>query len=351
MSMTSTETTFEENSIELITRLRAPRTADAASWPSATSLKTDGADAVRKLASAAEDVTSHLRDGGARKIFEAFEDWLEASLTKKARHQLLAKFGPLLLCLTFIDDGLRIPLRWSEQHNYMVHSMSMWSWVAAAVLIISSLTQLSASWLIMRPVSFEPSRVKLACYMLLAFVTLQPLVYGQVYDLDFLCRSSTMAGGLLLMIWGENDKIGRRNDSKLGLLVHESDERSADKLQLAGRLLLTFMFLFQAIFGKEGGLHSVLESPSVYNIGSSCVLLALSLMVCLGFKAEWSSFALTAVLGVANFFLYPFWSADSHMSDYLRYYFFQTLSIMGGLMLLTLHGPGGLSLDGQKKKL
>jgi len=229
--------------------------------------------------------------------------------------------------------------------------MSMWSWVAAAVLITSSLTQLSASWLIMRPVSFEPSRVKLACYMLLAFVTLQPLVYGQVYDLDFVCRSSTMAGGLLLMIWGENDKIGRRNDSKLGLLVHESDERSADKLQLAGRLLLTFMFLFQAIFGKEGGLHSVLESPSIYNIGSSCVLLALSLMVCLGFKAEWSSFVLTAVLGIANFFLYPFWSADSQMTDYLRYYFFQTLSIMGGLMLLTLHGPGGLSLDGQKKKL
>jgi len=168
-------------------------------------------------------------------------------------------------------------------------------------------------------------------------------------DLDFMCRSSTIAGGLLLLIMGENGKQDRQDGGLLG--GHSADGRSADRLQLAGRLLLTFMFLFQAVFGKEGGLHSVIDSPSVLNLGSSGALLTLSLMVCLGFKAEWSSLVLTAVLGVANFALYPFWSADAHMSDYLRYFFFQTLSIMGGLMLLTLHGPGGLSLDGKKKGL
>jgi len=348
-----TTTTFEENSMELITRLRAPAPqTDAGDWPSPTALKDGGVDAMRKMATIAGEATSSLRNGGARRFAEAVEDTLEANLTKKARHSFLAKVGPTLLCLTFIDDGLRVPLRWSEQHNYMIHSMNMWSWLAAVVLIASSATQLFASWLILRPVSFQPSRVKMACYMLLTFVTLQPVLYGQVYDLDFMCRSSTMAGGLLLLIWGENDKIGRRTDSALGgLLAHDADERSADKLQLAGRLLLTFMFLFQAVFGQQGGLHSVLESPSVWNVSSSCALFALSLMVCLGFKAEWSSFVLTAVLGVANFFLYPFWNADAHLADYLRYYFFQTLSIMGGLMLLTLHGPGGLSLDGQKKKI
>lgn len=154
------------------------------------------------------------------------------------------------------------------------------------------------------------------------------------------------------MIWGENDKAGRRKDamSGLGLLADtKADERSADTLQVAGRLMLASMFLVEAFVGKQGGLHSVLDAPTLWNVGASCALLALSLMVCIGFKAEWSSLVLAAVLGVTNVCLYPFWSADARLADFYRFYFFQTLSIMGGLMLLTLHGPGGLSLDGQKK--
>ena len=47
---------------------------------------------------------------------------------------------------------------------------------------------------------------------------------------------------------------------------------------------------------------------------------------------------------------YPFWSVHERLYDFYKYYFFQTLSVMGGLMLLALHGPGGLSLDQGAKK-
>ena len=107
----------------------------------------------------------------------------------------------------------------------------------------------------------------------------------------------------------------------------------------------------QAIAGERGGLHGVITSPGLFNIASSLLLLSLSVMVSVGFKTEWSALVLTVVLGVSNVWMYPFWSVHARFVDYYKYYFFQTLSVMGGMMLLTLHGPGGISLDGQKKSL
>ena len=71
----------------------------------------------------------------------------------------------------------------------------------------------------------------------------------------------------------------------------------------------------------------------------------------MGFHTEWSSLGLSLVLLLSALWMYPFWSVPERLFDYYKYYFFQTLSVIGGLMLLTLHGPGGLSLDGQKKSL
>jgi uncharacterized membrane protein YphA (DoxX/SURF4 family) len=136
-----------------------------------------------------------------------------------------------------------------------------------------------------------------------------------------------------------------------GLPMRGEMGAGADKLQLCGRLLLTSIFLFQSIHGEGGGLHSILTKPSLFNILKSLFLIALSVMVCVGFKTEWSAIVLTIVLGIMNMWMYPFWNVHTRLVDYYKYYFIQTLSVMGGMMLLTLHGPGGLSLDGQKKSL
>jgi len=276
------------------------------------------------------------------------EEHAERYLTKKARKRFLQATGPFLLVLTFIEDGMRIFLRWSEQYHYMTGRMGFGSAVGTTILLFSAAVQLGGSALVIRPSSFRPSRIKEASYALLGFVALQPFMYGQATDLDFMCRSITLAGGFLLLIWAENEK--RQMEEERGLLMGEKSA-GADRLQLSGRLLLTFIFFFQAIHSEAGGLHSVLTKPNLLNILSSLLLLSLTLMVCVGFKTEWSALVLTIVLGFSNIYMYPFWSVHSRLVDYYKYYFFQTLSVMGGMMLLTLHGPGGLSLDGQKKSL
>jgi len=216
------------------------------------------------------------------------------------------------------------------------------------MLLLSAAVQLGGSALILRPNTIKPTRVKPASYLLLTFVALQPFMYGQATDADFMCRSITLAGGFLLLIWSENER--KQAEDYMGLPQAERSA-AADKLQLSGRLLLTFIFLFQAIHGEQGGLHSVLTKPSFFNIVSSLFLLGLSLMVCVGFHTEWSSLVLGVVLFMSSVWMYPFWNVPDRLFDYYKYYFFQTLSVIGGLMLLTLHGPGGISLDGQKKAL
>ena len=160
------------------------------------------------------------------------ESFCERVMTKRAKREFLASVGPFLLVVTFIEDGLRIFLRWSEQMHYMTAVMRMCacsprraaprpprrriarvhlrrgSWTGMLLLLVSAAMQLGSSALVLRPqVSpaaamaaashrpssslnaapahaqrIKPSRVKPACYVLLTFVGIQPFMYGQVTD-------------------------------------------------------------------------------------------------------------------------------------------------------------------------
>jgi hypothetical protein len=58
-----------------------------------------------------------------QQIQRSVEPVLEYWLTKRRRQEFLASAGPALLCLTFLEDALRVLLRWTEQMQFMTKTM------------------------------------------------------------------------------------------------------------------------------------------------------------------------------------------------------------------------------------
>merc|ERR1711966_424825 len=246
--------------------------------------------------------------------------WLELELetrwSPKAMQRVLGALGPILLVITFLEDGLRVMLRWSEQIGYLTatrHGMGFSTWFAVIALITSIVLQIGGSLLVLqgdRIPQLKGKNVKLGGGALLAFLLLQPIMYGQHTDMDFMCRTLTLAGGLALLWQHDMQKQGAKADLFAGLPdAGVTSQNSQELVQLVGRTLITLIFFYQ-----------MFENLAKAHAGVMHLVL----------------------LGVGNMLMHPFWSVKPHMYDFTKFYFFQTLSVMGGLMLLILHGPGGL---------
>lgn len=172
---------------------------------------------------------------------------------------------------------------------------------------------------------------------LLGVVILQGLGYGLLFDLSFFLRNLSVVGGLLMVL---SDSLATKKKLFAGLpSISETDRRKY--VLLAGRILLIFLFIGFIFQGNW----------SVGRVFVSIVGLGACIMVAVGFKAKWSASFLVLLLSIFNVLVNKWWSVHpAHpQRDFLKYDFFQTLSIVGGLLLLVNMGPGGISVDEKKK--
>ncbi|ORX50924.1 SURF4-domain-containing protein [Hesseltinella vesiculosa] len=238
-----------------------------------------------------------------------------------------------LIVATFIEDAFRIITQWSDQLYYIEHSRHFPKGISHLFLGLNVLAMLICSTMVI-----IRRHQDYAVYGLMGVVVTQALGYGLVFDMQFFLRNLSVMGGLMMVL---SDAIGKKKQMFAALpQITENDRRMY--FQLAGRILLIFLFIGSAFHGEWSLLRIFV---SIYGL-IACV------MVAVGFKAKWSAMFLVLFLSIFNVLINNFWSVSHthYRRDFLKYDFFQTLSTVGGFLLLVNVGPGGFSVDEKKKE-
>jgi len=199
-------------------------------------------------------------------------------------------------------------------------------------IILSSLV---CSTLIIANKLVAPCTVCLTCF---SFVSL--LVYHNFTDAIIITRRSSVLGGLLLLM--AKDVDGKRKNYSIGLLDIPRITNGM-YLQLAGRIMITFLFITQLI-GMNYKSHIFLNIVVI-------ILCAIAfIMIGIGYKVRIVSPILCVGILLVNFFVYPYWEyPDPKIERDVRFEFFQMMGIAGSLLLLAYEGAGELSVDEKKK--
>ena len=162
-------------------------------------------------------------------------------------------------------------------------------------------------------------------------------MYSILWDVRFFMRNLALSGGLVLLL-AEGRTEGK---TMFAGIPSTGINRSRNYMQLAGRVLLVLMFL--SLMHLEFELVRLIEIV----VGGALITL-----VAIGFRTKMCALLLVVWLSVLNVFLNNWWSipSDRPQRDFLKYDFFQTMSVVGGLLFVVALGPGGVSMDEHKKE-
>ncbi|CAG9575433.1 unnamed protein product [Danaus chrysippus] len=250
---------------------------------------------------------------------------------RKCKH-VLPTVARLCLISTFLEDGLRMWFQWSEQRDYMDMSWGCGKFLATVFVIVNLVGQLGGCVMVLGRLKAD-----IACGILFFIVVLQTFAYSILWDMQFLFRNLALIGALLLVL-AEARAEGR---SLFAGVPSLGENKPKTYLQLAGRILLAFMFITLLRF--EVSFLQIVQDL----LGS-----VLMILVTVGYRTKLSALLLVLVLSVLNLYHNAWWSVPSYkpLRDFLKYDFFQTLSVIGGLLMIVYLGPGGVSMDEHKKR-
>lgn len=276
---------------------------------------------------------SALRE--VQKFTSSFEDVVErVTVPIKPYLGVIARF---LLVVTFLEDSLRMVTQWPEQSFYL-RSHRGFPWIFPQLFLIGNIVAMVCA----SGLCIIKKHTEYACAVLFGVIFVQSLGYGLIFDFQFCARTLSVVGGLVIMVADAHSTKNKRNGYIAGLPgMVAPGSRVGAYLQLLGRVLLVGLFLSFILNGEW----------SLLRLLTALVALIGCVMIVVGFKAKMTSVFLVAFLSITNVMLNNYWTLDHfHPSrDFQKYDFFQTLSVMGGFLLLSNLGAGDLSMDEKKK--
>ncbi|KII72135.1 Surfeit locus protein 4 [Thelohanellus kitauei] len=259
------------------------------------------------------------------------------SVVRKSRYILpyMAKF---CILSTFFEDALRMWFQWPEQRDYFNHVWRCGVIFSNVLVFLNLFLQLIPGALVC-----VNKYATQSAYILLGTVVVQGIVYKVIFNLQYLMKSAAILGGLILLLASYREEM---KSTMFATLPKIESAYSSPKsvLQLGGRVLIMLMFLTLFISEKEwGSLITWLR-----------LFVSFGLMVCIlvGYKTTLAGLAAAAWLMLSNLVHNSFWKYEphTHHHDYYKFDFFQTMSVIGGLLLLVSIGPGSASVDERKKR-
>ncbi|XP_028411044.1 surfeit locus protein 4-like [Dendronephthya gigantea] len=258
------------------------------------------------------------------------EDFADQIL-RHSKHVLphLARF---CLVSTFFEDGIRMWFQWGEQRDYFSQTWNCSVVFGVLFVLFNLFGQLGGVAMVL-----ARQKVEIAVAILGTVVVVQTVAYSILWDVKFLMRNMALAGGLLLLLAESQSE----KKSLFAGVPSAGGNTPKTYLQLSGRILLVFMYLTLLRFDL-----SFFRTIEII-VGS-----ILMVFVTIGFKTKLSALVLLGWLTILNVYFNAFWMvpSDRPLRDFLKYDFFQTTSVIGGLLLVVALGPGGVSVDDYKKK-
>ncbi|CCE65585.1 hypothetical protein TPHA_0L02340 [Tetrapisispora phaffii CBS 4417] len=268
-----------------------------------------------------------------QKADQLIDKWLKP-LEKLNETPLFMKVKPYIpniaqffIVATFYEDTLRICTQWSDQVFYLNQWKHYPYFFVVLFLSIVSLSMFGAATLLILK-----KHTIYATGVLCASIALQSLVYGLSTGSSFILRNFSVIGALLINF--SDSIVNNKVTFQMLPELNNRNEKNKGYLLLAGRMLIVLMFI------------GFTFSKSWFTVLFTIVFTA---FFAIGYKTKISSIMLVLILALYNITVNNYWFHDASQRDFLKYEFFQNLSIIGALLLVTNTGAGEISIDSKKK--